>query len=259
MWRSVLASLLITSSALAQQQITGYEALKVVARRVSRAALGRVISVTGVDGDPQPTRWNILVVDRNAPGGVREIQVSNGQVLASGAPARAGVGATKGSTIDTSKLNLDSSGAFKVASYTADKSHVNFSFVSYTLRTNERGLPVWIVTLQDDNRRPLGTIHINANGGNVTRVEGMYHGSTMAQVAQDPVEHRRPPRRDVERTQPEDEYVDTGGGETAGDEDDGDENVVKANIKRMFHRTKEDAARMFHRVRRNFADFIAGE
>ncbi len=96
-------------------------------------------------------------------------------------------GTTKGATIKTSQLNLDSSGAFTVASHTADQSHTNFDRVAYTLRTNERGTPVWIVTIQDETRRPLGTIHIAANRGNVTRVEGMYRGRNMDQVEQDPV------------------------------------------------------------------------
>jgi len=265
MWRLTAALLLTASSALAQQQLTAYDALKVVSKQVSRVALGRVISVTGVDGDPQPTRWNILVVDRHAPEGVREIQVASGRVIASGPPTRAIVGSTKEATIPTAKLNLDSSGAFSVASYTANTAHVNFSFVSYTLRTTERGQPAWVVTLQDDSRRPLGTIHINANRGNVTRVEGMYHGANMAHVEQDPVdrgrvaggnvERRTVERRDVERNNPEDEYADSGNDEGI-EEGDEDENVVKAEIKRLFHRTKDDAERMFGRVRSSFKDFI---
>ncbi|HEX8281211.1 MAG TPA: hypothetical protein VF551_07530 [Chthoniobacterales bacterium] len=271
MWRLTLALLLLASSAFAQQQSTAYEALKLVNRQLGRGALSRVISVTGVDGDPQPTRWNILVVDRNAPGGVREIQVAYGRIVGSGPPRQAVVGSTSDATVPTSKLNLDSSGAFRVASYTADKSHVNFSYASYALRTNERGFPVWVVTLQDDNRRPLGTIIINANKGNVTRVEGLYRGANMAHVEQDPggqqPVQRAPERRrradddqyadrgrEVESGRSEDEYVESN--DEGIEEGEEDENVVKAEIKRMFRRTKQDAARMFQRVRSSFDDFL---
>ncbi len=152
--------------------------------------------------------------------------------------------------IDTSKLNLDSTGAFSVASYTADKSHLNFESVSYTLRTNDRGLPVWIVTLQDQARRPVGTIQINASRGNVVRVEGMYRGTNMAQVEQDPPQRnvvRRP-----ERGRADDEYADSPSGDDVdgSEEDDGDVNPVKAEIKRMFRRTKRDAEHIFERARR---------
>ena len=253
MWRLGFALLLFASTVHAQEQSTAYEALQVVGTQFHRAALSRVISVIGVDGDPQPARWNILIADRNAPGGVRELHVRNGRIVSNRTPSRAVIGTTDGATISTARLNLDSSGAFTVASYTADKSHVNFDRVSYTLRTNDRGTPIWIITLQDQARQPLGTIHISANRGNVTRVEGMYKGANMANVEQDP----------IDRGGGSDEEIDTGiddSGEVEADgeieESDGDENAVKRQIKRMFRRTKRDAQRMFHRVRRSFDDFI---
>ena len=247
MWRSLLALFLIVTSARGQEQGTAYDALLTVGNQFNRAAISRVISVTGVDGDPQPAHWNILIADENAPGGVREFRVGRGRILSNRTPNGAVAGTSEGATIDTAKLNLDSSGAFSVASYTADKSHVNFDLVTYTLRANDRGTPVWIVTLQDRGRRPLGTIHIAANRGNVTRVEGMYQGRNITQVEQDPVD-RAATDEDYVDTEPADE------GET--DEDDGDVNVVKAEIKRMFRRTKRDAQHLFHRVRRSFDDFF---
>ena len=267
MSRFLLVLLLTASSAFAQrEQLTAYDALKVVGKQVSRVAMGRVISVTGVDGDPQPTRWSILVADRHSPEGVREFQVANGRVVADGAPSRAVVGSTTDATIKTSQLNLDSSGAFSVASHTAHSSHVNFDRVAYTLRTNERGQPVWVVTIQDDARRPLGTITINANRGNVTRVQGMFRGANMANVEQDPQEtgrvaqtnvpRRDRPARDVEPTDAESDEYAVEGDPDGVDEGDEDENVVKAEIKRMFRRTKDEAARIFQRARRPFDDFF---
>ncbi|MGZ5513177.1 MAG: hypothetical protein ACXWG7_07300 [Chthoniobacterales bacterium] len=252
---TALAISFIVSSALAQQQTTAYEALKLVGRQLNHTYLDHVVSVSGVDGDPQPTKWDVLIADRTAPGGMREIQVANHRISSNQAP-RGVVGSASSAAFAAAKLNLDSNGAFSVASHTADQAHVNFDRVSYTLRTNERGLPVWIITLQDQARRPLGTIHINANGGNVVRVEGMYHGANMAHVEEDRSNHIA--RDHVERTQTEDEYVDTGNDEGI-EEGDEDENVVKRRIKEMFHRTKDGAQDMFHRVRRSFADFIAGD
>ncbi|MFN2509050.1 MAG: hypothetical protein ABR589_09790 [Chthoniobacterales bacterium] len=243
MWKLFLALMLVASSAAAQEQATAYDALKVVGTQFHRAALNRVISVTGVDGDPQPVRWNILIADRNAPGGVRELQVAGGRIISNQTPGRSVVGSTEAATINTAQLNLDSSGAFSVASYTADKSHTNFSQVAYTLRTNDRGVPVWIVTLQDEARRPIGTIHIAANRGNVTRVEGLYRGANMANVEEDRVE-----RTEEEEAGDEEIY--------AVDEDEEDENAVKREIKHMFRRTKRDARRMFERVSRSFEDFF---
>ncbi len=239
-------TLFIAASALAEPQSTAYEALKVVGTQYNRAALNRIISVTGTDGDPQPQRWRVLIADRNAPGGVRELQVAGGRIVGDSTPGAAGSGPA--ATINTSRLNLDSSGAFSVANYTADKSHTNFTTVDYTLRSNERGVPVWDITLQDDKRRPVGRMHISAMKGNVTRVEGMYAGGNMVggQPSQ-PVGRVGPP--------PVEEAND-GIDDSDLEAEDSDENPVKAEVKRMFRRTKRDAQRMFERVRGSFDDFM---
>ena len=243
MWKFVLAAFLLTASPVwAQQQATAYDALRVVSTQLSRAMMARIISVAGVDGDPQPVKWTIRVADRRQPGGVLEIEVANGRVLSQRAPTGM-VGSLEGATIQTARLNLDSSGAFAVASATAEKSHSNFDYVSYTLRNNDRGFPIWIVTLQDINRRPIGTIHIGANKGNVTRVEGMFRGRNL-----EPVPQQRQPSRPEDNYYTDEQYYD----DTAA----GEENIVKKEIKRVFRRTKADAKRMFGRVRRSFDEFI---
>lgn len=257
------ALLLIASPVFAQQrQSTAYDALRVVGTQVSRALVGRVISVSGADGDPQPVTWRVLVADNTAAGGVREIEVANGRVVAQRSPADAGTGSTRAATINTSRLNLDSSGAFSVASYTADQAHTNFSLVNYTLRNDRRGNPVWIVTLQDEARRPLGTVHIGANKGTVTRVEGMYGGANMAQTEQGqpgvaPQITRRPREQRSEQVASNDDPVYDSDEVASEDEgDDGDVNPVKKQIKRLFHRSKSQAERMFGRVRSSFDDYF---
>lgn len=241
MWRFLLVTLALASSTLAQESDTAYEALRVVGTQLNRGYLDRIVAVSGVQGNPQPDTWRIAIADRNAAGGVREVDVRNGQISAQRTPMQGEVAAP----IKTSMLNLDSNGAYSVASYTAEKSHVNFALASYTLRANSRGIPVWIVTLQDERRQPVGTIHIAANKGNVTRVEGMFRGTNAPQVVQD-----RQPRdpRDTAAVDEEDIYQ--------VDEDEEGENPIKREIKLMFRRTKRDAQRVFERVRSSFDDFM---
>ena len=236
MLKSLLASLLLATTAFGQENPSAYEALRVVGTQLNRDMMSRVISVTGVDGDPQPRTWKILIGDRGANSGVREITVEDNRITGQRVPNRSVAGSADGATINTARLNLDSTGAYSVASHTAETSHVTFSFVSYTLRTDDRGNPTWIVTLEDRSRKPVGTIHIKANDGRVSRVEGMYQGRNMEQVEED-------------RDQMGNDDVDSG--------DDPEDNVVKRQVKRLFRKTKEDASRMFNRVRRSFADFIA--
>ena len=182
MWKSLALVLFAAASgpALAQENSTAYEAIRTVGAHFGRASVNHVISVTGVDGNPQPEKWKVLLEDRRARGGVREVEVAGGEIVSERTPVRSVVGSAEGSTIDTTRLNLDSNGAYTVASHTADKSNTRFARVSYTLRTDERGDPMWIVTLQDRSSRPVGTIYIGANRGNVARTEGMFAGATMA-------------------------------------------------------------------------------
>jgi len=128
-------------------------------------------------------------------------------------------------------LNLDSSGAFALASHTAEASHTSFATTDYTLRTDERGEPIWIVTLLNRSSRPVGTIYIGATRGTVKRTEGMFAGATMEDVAND--------------------Y----------DEEEGRGVIsnVKKKIKHAFHRTQDEARGMFERVKRSFSDFINRE
>ena len=107
---------------------------------------------------------------------MRELEVSNGKIVSERTPLRSAVESSLGPTIDTAKLNLDSSGAYTLARQTADKSHVTFATADYTLRVNRRGNPIWMVVLQRQSGEPAGTIFIGANHGTITRTEGFFAG-----------------------------------------------------------------------------------
>ena len=231
----IFSALLLSASAVfAQTNSTAYDALRVVGNQVNRDFVNRVVSVTGVDGNPQPSTWRILIDDPNARGGIREIEVTDGRITSNRVSSRNVAGTSQGATISPARLNLDSSGAYEVASRTADSSHVPFALVSYTLRTNERGDATWIVTLQNQNRRPVGTIYIGANKGTVTRTEGMFAGAPMDAVVED--------RRD---------------GDVEDQEHSGD-NPIMRSVRHMFYRARDQAQETFKRVRHNFADYIRG-
>jgi len=250
MWKMFVALLACAAPALAQEQFTAYDALRVVGVHANRDAVNHVISVTGAQGHPQPRVWRILIQDANR-GGVREIQVKNGQVT-SDRPGSA-AGSIEGSTINTTKLNLDSSGAFAVASHTADKSGTRFDSASYTLRTNEHGDPTWIVTLHSTSGQPVGTIHIGANRGNVTRTEGMFAGATMQDVATEERVYRERPRRHEENGEEVTDEEKRGGDD---DDEHGPLYGVRQRMRGYFHRAQDEAGDMFDRVRRSFSDYM---
>jgi hypothetical protein len=225
--------LLSASAVFAQANPTAYDALRTVGNQLNHDYVNRVVSLTGLDGNPQPSTWTILIEDRNAHG-IREVQVRDGRVSSNRISDRNIVGTAQGATINPTRLNLDSSGAYEVASRTADSSHVPFAYVNYTLRTNERGDGTWIVTLQNQNHRPVGTIYIGANKGTVTRTEGMFAGAPMDAVVED---HRE---GDVE------------------DEGHSGDNRIMQSVRHMFYRARDQAQETFKRVRHNFADYIRG-
>ncbi|HEX4708551.1 MAG TPA: hypothetical protein VH229_12570 [Candidatus Udaeobacter sp.] len=230
MRRLFVALLLFATPAWAQENATAYEALRVVGSQLGQGALNHIVTITGTKGNPQPDTWRIVLEDPQGRG-VRELHVADGRIDSDDRPGESTVGSAKGATINVARLNLDSSGAFAVASHTAEASHAQFSTADYTLRTDERGEPTWIVTLLSRSSRPIGTIHIGATRGTVKRTEGMFAGATMEDVETD---------------------YDQGKGT-------GVISDVKRNIKRTFHRTQEEARGMFERVKRSFSDFINRE
>jgi hypothetical protein len=245
MWKVLVALVIWAAPALAQEQFTAYDALRVVGVHINHDAVNHVVSMTGTRGSPQPQTWRILVSGHS---GSREIQVRNGEVV-SDRPSSM-VGSSEGATINTSRLNLDSSGAFQVASHIADKSGTRFDSASYTLRTDQHGDPVWIVTLHAVNGQPVGAIHIGANRGTVTRTEGMFAGTTMNDVATEDRVYRERPHHEENGEQVTDE------GQQGDEDEHGPLYGVRQKMRGYFSRAQDEASGMFQRVRQSFTDFI---
>jgi hypothetical protein len=232
MWRVWVGLLLLLLAApvWAEDNATAYEALRVLGGEFGRDALQQIVSIHGAKGDPQPRKWKIVVEDPQG-GGVRELEIADGKIDSDNKTDRDVAGSAEGATIDMSRLNLDSSGAYAVASHTAEASHTSFATADYTLRTDDRGEPMWIVTLRNSSSRPIGTIYIGGTRGTVRRTEGMFAGAAM---------------EDVE-----------------GDYDQGEVTGViksaKRSIKHGFNRAQEEAHGMFEKVKRSFSDFINRE
>jgi hypothetical protein len=229
MWRVWVGLLLLATPLWAQENGTAYEALRVVGSEFGGEALHQIVLIRGTKGDPQPEKWKIVVEDPQR--GVRELEIADGKIDSDNEGDRRVAGSTEGSTVDVSQLNLDSSGAYAVASHTAEASHTSFATADYILRTDDRGEPMWIVTLRNNSSRPVGTIYIGGTRGTVMRTEGMFAGATMEDVEGD---------------------YDQGGGT-------GPFRSAKRSIKHGFNRAQEEARGMFEKVKRSFSDFINRE
>jgi hypothetical protein len=239
MWKWLLALLFLAPPVFAQERPTAYEAIRTVGTQLRRDFVDHVISVSGTNGDPQPETWKILLEDPQARGGVREVEVGNGQIISERTPLRSSVESSLGAVIDTARLNLDSSGAFALAQQTADKSHVSFATADYTLRVDDRGNPIWRIALQRQNGEPAGTIFIGANHGTITRTEGLFAGGDQSMVYDEQSDQAHPQEAEEE-----------------DDDDDGDQNIIKRRIKEAFREARDDVKRTFYKVRRSFIDFF---
>src|SRR5438094_7349065 len=133
MWKSFVVALLFVAPALAQEQATAYEALRVVGTQFGRGALNHLVSITGVEGNPQPAKWKITLDDPRAPGRVREVEVADGRIASEGTPSRSIAGSTERAMINTIRLNLDSNGAYTIQIQTAEKSHASIATVIHML------------------------------------------------------------------------------------------------------------------------------
>src|SRR5256714_4501760 len=184
MWRVWVGLLLVAMPVWAEENATAYEALRVLGSEFGSDALHQIVSITGTRGDPQPEKWKIVVEDPQGRG-VRELQIADGKIASDNEADRDVAGSTEGATIDVARLNLDSSGAYAVASHTAEASHANFVTADYTLRTDDRGEPMWIVTLRNSSLRPVGTIYIGGARGTGGGKDGVFCGATMEDVQND--------------------------------------------------------------------------
>ena len=241
MWKSVAILLATSVPVFAQQHGTAYEAMRTVGTQLGRPALNHVVLVSGSNGNPQPNRWRIVLEQPGGEGGYRAVEVAGDRIV-SDRPTNE----TQSSRpIETRKLNLDSSGAYAVAAHTAETSHVVFDVVNYTLRSDPRGNPIWVINLQTAGGAHGGIVHIGANSGTITRVEGMFRGTNTAQVQAEQTNPR--PREDVSEDVVSDDDQNA---------DEEDENFIKRGVKKMFYRARDDAQRMFERVRQSFDDFM---
>jgi hypothetical protein len=189
---------------------TAYQALRTVGSLRGDDSLKHVIELEGRGGVPEPVVWRVVLDDPAARGGVRELDVAHGKIIAEHTPIRAYSGSSAGALIDFSKLNLDSSGAFSVAEKEAQKAKIGFDSVDYTLRTSDgpNANPIWVIHMMDSSHRSIGTLSMAADTGTI--VSTAFSGAQPAPVYSDvPPPAPLPPGSDAtdpDRTVPEPDH-----------------------------------------------------
>lgn len=163
----VLVALALTPALV--EASTAYDALRSIQATRGQTVMSQLIEVRGETGAPQPQRWTVLMADPTARSGIREFIVARGEIQSERTPLRQfGVDASA-PTLDFSRLNLDSDGAFKVAESQAVRTRVGFNSVDYTLRSDESGAPIWSLRLFDYMGAPVGTLQVSAVDGKIVQ------------------------------------------------------------------------------------------
>jgi hypothetical protein len=147
-------------------QVTAYAALRTVGSSRGEKVLKQVVAISGEGSGAQPNRWKVWIDDPAARGGVRELEVSGNQITAERTPAKSEWAG--GKDMDLAHLNLDSDGAYQVATQEARTKGIEFSKVQFQLAADrETGKPGWTVQMSDAKDQRVGAIKVNADSGTI--------------------------------------------------------------------------------------------
>jgi hypothetical protein len=181
----------VIASTVAVAQDTAYKALRAIGAQRGEKALGQILSISGKSGRPEPTEWTVKLDDPAARGGVRELNITNGQITADRAPLKSGFPGSR--PIELTNLNLDSDGAFRVAEEEARRNQVGFDSVNYSLSSDPAsGNPVWTLDLFDYDRQPVGAVRVAADNGKLVSGENWMPNAASQHYAQ---QHAPPAER----------------------------------------------------------------
>jgi hypothetical protein len=147
-------------------QVTAYAALRTVGSSHGEKVLSQVVAISGEGSGAQPTHWKVWIDDPSARGGVRELEVSGNQITSERTPVKSEWAG--GKDMDLAHLNLDSDGAYQVATQEARTKGIEFSKVEFQLAADrETGKPGWTVQMADAKDQRVGAIKVNADSGTI--------------------------------------------------------------------------------------------
>jgi hypothetical protein len=163
-YTTFFVALFLLAVSVRAEENTAYTALRLIGNLRGEETLKQVLAVSGESGNPQPSRWTILLDDPAARGGVRELQIVSNQIASERTPV--GSELAGGKTIDLNQLNLDSDGAYQVAEEEAKKNGASFGQANYWLSVDsETGKPLWVVHLLDSQKQDVGIVKVAADNG----------------------------------------------------------------------------------------------
>lgn len=134
------------------------------------AARAQIVEIRGERGEPEPLQWIAVFADPTARGGVREVTVAGGKIVAERTPLRGMSEYSEKPPLARAALTIDSPAAFAAANREAVRNEAGFHWIDYTLSVDPQSrAPVWEMRLYDNMGAPVGSLRISAATGAVVQ------------------------------------------------------------------------------------------
>lgn len=155
-----------------------------VAARADNTALGalkllpkdaakRLARIEARDGRPQPERWYLLVQDATAPGGMREMVVTGGKLVANRTLSQFADSLHPAEVVGAASVKVDSDALVRLVASFVVANGARFGSLGYELAKDAAtGVPQWRVTILDPKGAQVGVLVIDATKGTVLSHDG---------------------------------------------------------------------------------------
>lgn len=153
-----------------RDQISAFTALQFVEDRFGPAAADSIVELRGHRGQSQPEIWRVIAFDRASPYLLSEFKVDRKRAVDEGPYSDFYPDYVPDGFVKRSKIQVDSTGAFRVLVTEASRAGVGFDSASYHLRCREFSEePLWRLTALDVDGYTVGRVDLSAATGTVLR------------------------------------------------------------------------------------------
>lgn len=150
-------------------------AVETLKNQVPEASFDRLVEISGKGGTPIPKAWTVITHDLRAPGGLTHFVVRGRKVESLGEVNTFYPRVPPEGFFKTSRVGVDSEGAFSIADKQAGLARVGFDNLDFRLRTREfSDDAVWTVRLRNADDEVVGNVDIAAGSGKVLRTVWYY-------------------------------------------------------------------------------------
>lgn len=176
-YRIWIAGAIVTSGVLAakaagqeQDQISSFAGLQLVEDRFGPTATEGIVEMRGRRGQTQPESWELIVYDQRSPFLMKEFWIGGAKTIDRGPYQDFYPDYAPDGFINRSKLQIDSTAAFRILNGEAERAGVGFDSISYHLRCREfSDEPLWRLTALDIDDYPVGRVDLSGATGEVMR------------------------------------------------------------------------------------------